>query len=333
MKIKLAWKGLFQSHRCCNAFLLLIVIVIGLPTRLIPESVSPFMVQYGGDALWALAVFLLYSLLLPRMPTRLLTFFAFLTTWGIEFSQLYQADWINIIRATRLGGLILGYTFLWSDLLCYTIGIIFGLALVLTRRAINRKEQNFVTQVLDRLAAWLAFDDLPRNTRPIRLASFISLALLFAPGLGFVIALMLVKDAQSRFAWFHDPLHFPWQFWGIAFLGMVATLGGAGDWLFHKIYVTVGPKEHHSHILALASGGVVFILMALASWIQRPLDLLIPILVMLIGTVVLICYDEFAFHVRRCKPFETRLHRMLVFGNGLALMCWMHWLFVSVAAS
>lgn len=184
---------------------------------------------------------------------------------------------------------------------------------------------------LDKVADYLAMDDLPRNKRPIRLTSLLSLALLFAPGIGFILALSLIKS-QPRFIWFNDIAQFPWQFWGIALCGSIATLGGAGDWLFHKVYVTVGPNEHHSHLLALGSGGFVFVLMALASWIDQPLALLIPIIVVLIVTVALICYDEFAFHIHRCKPFETRLHRMLVFGNGLALLCWMHWLFVMGAA-
>ena len=47
-------------------------------------------------------------------------------TYAIEFSELYQADWINQLRSIKLIGLILGYTFLWSDLLMYTIGITVG---------------------------------------------------------------------------------------------------------------------------------------------------------------------------------------------------------------
>ena len=47
-------------------------------------------------------------------------------SFAIEFSQLYQADWINALRRTTLGGLILGYGFLWSDLVCYTVGILIG---------------------------------------------------------------------------------------------------------------------------------------------------------------------------------------------------------------
>jgi hypothetical protein len=50
-------------------------------------------------------------------------------SYVIEFSQLYQSDWINTLRDTTLGGLILGYGFLWSDLLCYAAGIFIGACL------------------------------------------------------------------------------------------------------------------------------------------------------------------------------------------------------------
>jgi hypothetical protein len=119
---------------------LIVVIALGLPTRLWPQVLPPFLVNYGGDALWALAIFLLLGLLFPAARTRTLTLAAFTLTWGIEFSELYRADWINAIRATRLGGLILGYTFLPSDLLCYSVGIGVGALLeraVLRRRAVK----------------------------------------------------------------------------------------------------------------------------------------------------------------------------------------------------
>jgi hypothetical protein len=186
-------------------------------------------------------------------------------------------------------------------------------------------------KTFDTLADWLAIDGLQRNTRPVRPTSFLSLGLLFLPGVFFLVALSLLKDISPRFAWFNDLSAFPWQFWGIGICGVVATLGGAGDWVFHKIYVTVGPKEHHSHILALGAGGLVFVMMAFASLSEQPVVWLIPVMIALLLTVTLICYDEFAFHVRRCKPFETMLHRMLVFGNGLAFLCWFHWIFVEWA--
>jgi hypothetical protein len=38
--------------------------------------------------------------------------------WAIELSQLYHAPGIEALRHTRLGGLVLGFGFLWSDLVC-----------------------------------------------------------------------------------------------------------------------------------------------------------------------------------------------------------------------
>ncbi|MFR3072503.1 MAG: DUF2809 domain-containing protein, partial [Paeniclostridium sp.] len=51
---------------------------------------------------------------------------AFLFSFSIEISQLYQAQWINNIRNTIIGGLILGHGFLFEDLISYSIGIILG---------------------------------------------------------------------------------------------------------------------------------------------------------------------------------------------------------------
>ena len=110
--------------------------------------------------------------------------------------------------------------------------------------------------------------------------------------------------------------------------GTIASIG-AGDWLFHRSGETaVGAREHRAHVLALGVGGIpLFLLMAVASVVARPLVLLLPVVALVIVTVVLICYDEFMFH-RRCARLETALHRMLTFGNGLAWFAWAHWCFV-----
>jgi hypothetical protein len=106
------------------------------------------------------------------------------------------------------------------------------------------------------------------------------------------------------------------------------------DWFLHRSGLTaVGKAEHRSHVAALAGGGVpLFLLMAAASVIARPQRLLLPILLVVLYTTVLICYDEFVYHRRRCKPLETLTHRLLVFGNGLAWTAWMHWCFVGGGA-
>ncbi len=89
---------------------------------------SPFVRAYVGDALWALMVFFGIGLLFARWPTTTVALVALLFSFGIEVSQLYHAPWIETLRHTRLGGLILGFSFVWSDLLCYSAGIAVGVA-------------------------------------------------------------------------------------------------------------------------------------------------------------------------------------------------------------
>ena len=157
----------------------------------------------------------------------------------------------------------------------------------------------------------------------------LTLLALFLPGGLFVLGLFLVRN-DSRFAWLTDIAAYPWEFWIVAAAGLTATAGGVLDWRYHRSgRARVGGAEHRSELLALAGGGMpLFILMAAASVLPRPEVLLLPILVVVLFTAVLICYDEFVFHRKRCGRYETMLHRLLVFGNGAAWLAWVHWCFV-----
>ena len=88
-----------------------------------------FIAAYAGDTLWALAAFLGIGLLLPRASTRTIALLAMAFSVAVELSQLYHAPWIDSIRQTTLGGLILGFGFLWSDLACYAVGVGLGAAI------------------------------------------------------------------------------------------------------------------------------------------------------------------------------------------------------------
>lgn len=179
-----------------------------------------------------------------------------------------------------------------------------------------------VARILDRSAAWLALG-LRRNHQPFHSTSPLTLGLLFLPALLFGAGLTLAPGAHPRLDW-PSP---PWQLGALTICGMLATLGGIGDWWFHKVYRTVGPNEHQGHLQALAGGSVVFGLMALASVSDRPQQYLIAIQIAVMGTAALICHDEFVFHTHRCVRLETIFHRMLVFGNTAAFLFWMHWLY------
>ena len=117
------------------------VIGLGLASRKYPFLFPAILGKYPGDALWALMVFLGWALLKPNASTFRLAAFALATSYAVEFSQLYQAPWINSIRTIPAGHLILGSTFSWFDLIAYTIGVAIGIALDFSfarRRLITR---------------------------------------------------------------------------------------------------------------------------------------------------------------------------------------------------
>ncbi len=108
-------------------FLLLLVVATGLFSRSEHASILPVFVQtYAGDTLWALALFTFLAFVSSSAGTKELVMISLILAFVVEFSQLYQAEWINSIRNTVPGGLILGFGFKWSDLVCYSVGIFIG---------------------------------------------------------------------------------------------------------------------------------------------------------------------------------------------------------------
>ena len=107
------------------ALLTAATIALGLATRRFPPGSLPTLIAaYGGDTLWAATAFFLAALLFPRASTPRLALGAAAFALAVELSQLYHAPWIDAVRATRPGALVLGFGFLRSDLACYAVGII-----------------------------------------------------------------------------------------------------------------------------------------------------------------------------------------------------------------
>jgi hypothetical protein len=85
-----------------------------------------FLAKYGGDSLWALVVFLVFGFVFRRSSTVRIGLGAVCFAWFVEFLQLYHAPWIDVIRSTRLGRLVLGSSFNSPDLIAYVVGIALG---------------------------------------------------------------------------------------------------------------------------------------------------------------------------------------------------------------
>jgi hypothetical protein len=104
-------------------------VALGLATRRFRRSLPAAVGLYAGDVLWAMMVYLLAAAIWRRASIRRLAIGAATFALAIEVGQLYHAPWIDAVRGTRLGGLVLGFGFLWSDLACYAVGIALAVAL------------------------------------------------------------------------------------------------------------------------------------------------------------------------------------------------------------
>jgi hypothetical protein len=103
-----------------------VVVCAGLASRSDFFALRPFIAKYAGDALWALMVFLGVAFVFPARSASAVAGLATAVSCAIEFSQLYHAPWLDAIRRTTLGHLVLGDTFAWGDIAAYLVGIAFG---------------------------------------------------------------------------------------------------------------------------------------------------------------------------------------------------------------
>ncbi|MDN3550738.1 DUF2809 domain-containing protein [Mucilaginibacter aquaedulcis] len=111
-------------QRISYLILVFITIVAGLLSRHFD-----FIPLFIGDILWSLMIYFIVRFFFIKRPVKFMILSGLLFCYAIEFSQLYQAPWINNLRHTLFGRLVLGTGFLWSDLLCYTVGVWIGVGI------------------------------------------------------------------------------------------------------------------------------------------------------------------------------------------------------------
>jgi len=118
-----------KRNRIVYATSLALVVFLGLGSRSFLEPILPVWVAtYAGDTLWALMVFLILAFVFVHARGLYIALVALAIAFCVEFLQLYQAEWIQVIRGTRVGALALGSGFKVSDLICYSVGVAMGVA-------------------------------------------------------------------------------------------------------------------------------------------------------------------------------------------------------------
>lgn len=95
---------------------------LALATRRHADWFHPFIARYAGDTIWAGMFLFILRIIFPAANLVVLAFFNY--AFGVldELSQLWRTPWLDAIRDTTIGRLMLGVGFVWSDLLCYAVG-------------------------------------------------------------------------------------------------------------------------------------------------------------------------------------------------------------------
>lgn len=107
-------------RRLAVASALFVTAALGLLSRRYP--LPGFLAEHTGDAAYATAAFFLFALLCPRALTATLLMLAFGFAAAVEASQLLAWPWLQDLRATRLGGLLLGHGYQAADLVAHAVG-------------------------------------------------------------------------------------------------------------------------------------------------------------------------------------------------------------------
>jgi hypothetical protein len=114
---------LMRRSRAVYVGLVAGTVLLGLSSRRFRSELPVVVADYAGDTFWAAMVYFIIATIWNKTSPGRLALGALVFSFVVEFSQVYQAAWINALRATRFGGLVLGHGFLWSDLVCYAVGV------------------------------------------------------------------------------------------------------------------------------------------------------------------------------------------------------------------
>ncbi|MEE9404307.1 MAG: DUF2809 domain-containing protein [Algisphaera sp.] len=114
-----------------QAGLIAIIVAAGLGSRRFAAQLPGFVGAYAGDTLYAVLVFVLWRTFFSSWTMGRIVVITLGFCFAIELSQLYQAPWAQAVRATLPGRLVLGQGFLWSDFLCYAVGVMAAVLLTL----------------------------------------------------------------------------------------------------------------------------------------------------------------------------------------------------------
>jgi hypothetical protein len=110
-------------RRTIYGALALITIAAGFIWRLAPLHLPPLLYKYGGSIIWAVMVYWLCAMLMPRTRPLHLALVAGLFACCVELFRLIHTPALDAFRLTLAGKLLLGRVFSRTDIVVYWLAI------------------------------------------------------------------------------------------------------------------------------------------------------------------------------------------------------------------
>lgn len=132
-----------MSYRLRLLISLILVAPLGYVIRfagILPEWLNDALGSVCYEIFWILLVVLLF----PRTRPLWAAVGVCLATCALEFLQLWQPAWLQALRATLVGRLVLGNKFTWTDFPAYFLGSFLGWVWVRSFHP-NRRDENSIS--------------------------------------------------------------------------------------------------------------------------------------------------------------------------------------------
>jgi glycopeptide antibiotics resistance protein len=116
----------FFKYRVALLIGMIILIPVGYTVRFSQITGLGWFVDMFGSIAYEIFWIFLVAFLYPKASPLWTAIGVCLATCMIEFLQLVQTPFLQALRATLPGRLVLGNTFLWSDFISYFLGSFLG---------------------------------------------------------------------------------------------------------------------------------------------------------------------------------------------------------------
>jgi Protein of unknown function (DUF2809) len=118
-----------SGRRMRYLVLAIATIAVGVMVHLGGSFLPPVARDVIGDALWAMMMVWWMGVAAPRLPLRTRGLAALAICIGVELSQRYHTPFLDALRRTLPGHLLLGSGYDPRDLLAYAAGVVVAVVL------------------------------------------------------------------------------------------------------------------------------------------------------------------------------------------------------------